>query len=109
MSPAINLLTGLYEPTSGDAQVYGRSIAEIDEVRKVISVCPQHDVLFLSLTVNEHLHFFGALRGLSDEEREAQVAKKISQVGLTEKADVRAGSLSGGMKRKLSLAIALIG
>ena len=109
MSPAINLLTGLYEPTSGDAQVYGRSITEIDEVRKVISVCPQHDVLFLSLTVNEHLHFFGALRGLSDEEREAQVAKKIAQVGLTEKADVRAGSLSGGMKRKLSLAIALIG
>jgi ABC-type Na+ transport system ATPase subunit NatA len=106
----INMLTGLYQPTSGDARVFGKSIvAEMPAVRRRISVCPQHDVLFLTLTVFENLEFFAALRGVPATARDAQVLKKIGQVGLTEKTHAKAGSLSGGMKRKLSLAIALIG
>ena len=78
-------------------------------VRKLIGICPQHDVLFLSLTVSEHLHFYAALRGVPEAQLDRVVTQKIAQVGLTEKAAVRAGSLSGGMKRKLSLAISLVG
>ena len=106
----INMLTGLYEPTSGDAEVYGRSIVnDMMGVRRLIGICPQHDVLFLTLTVSEHLYFYAALRGVPEAQQDAVVTQKIAQVGLTEKANVRAGSLSGGMKRKLSLAISLVG
>ena len=106
----INMLTGLFQPTSGDATVYGRSIVtDMMGVRKLIGICPQHDVLFLTLTVSEHLRFYAALRGVPDSELDRVVTQKIAQVGLTEKTAVRAGSLSGGMKRKLSLAIALVG
>ena len=107
----INMLTGLYEPSAGDAHVFGRSIRrEMDGVRRLIGVCPQHDVLFLPLTVTEHLDFFASLRGVEDAGQRAEmVSRKIAQVGLVEKAHTVAASLSGGMKRKLSLAIALIG
>ena len=70
---------------------------------------PQQNVLFPALTVMEHLHFFGMVKGRCGTELEAAARRVAERVGLTEKVHVLSSALSGGMKRKLCLAIALIG
>ena len=60
------MLTGLIEPSSGTALVYGHDIrTEMPAIRNIIGLCPQHDLLFDELTVNEHLEFYGQLRYVS--------------------------------------------
>lgn len=106
----INMITGVLEPTKGDAVVYGRSVvSDMAEIRRDIGTCFQHDVLFPTLTVSEHLLLFAGLRGIPSVAVPTAVQAAIGQVGLTEKTHVKAEALSGGMKRKLSLSIALIG
>ena len=108
----INMLTGLYEPSAGDAFVHGRKIStEMEAIRKCIGVCPQHDVLFSSLTCVEHLRIFGQLKfpDATEAQLEQQIAVLLAKVGLADKAGTKASALSGGMKRKLSLVVALIG
>jgi ATP-binding cassette subfamily A (ABC1) protein 1 len=105
----ISMLCGLIPPTSGDAIVHGRSIrTEMAQIRASLGVCPQHDVLYPTLTVRQHLHIYGRLKGLEGPLLEKTVGEKITEVGLTEKADVQTTALSGGMKRKLSVAITLL-
>ncbi len=107
-STTISMLTGLLEPSSGTATVYGNDVSdEMDTVRESLGVCPQHDVLWPELTVREHLVFFANLKQVADVD--AEVEKLIKAVGLTEKRDMPTSSLSGGQKRKVSVAIALIG
>jgi ABC-type multidrug transport system ATPase subunit len=72
-------------------------------------ICPQQNVLFPSLTVREHLRFFGSIKGLYGKKLQEEVERMIADVGLEPKRDAQSSSLSGGMKRKLQLAIALIG
>ena len=70
------MLTGLYEPSSGDASIYGMSLkSDMYSIRQFIGVCPQHDVLFGSLTVSEHLRFYGQLKcpWLSAEELQDKI------------------------------------
>eukprot|EP00457_Paulinella_chromatophora_P000227 gb/GEZN01000227.1/.p1 GENE.gb/GEZN01000227.1/~~gb/GEZN01000227.1/.p1 ORF type:complete len:1777 (-),score=227.45 gb/GEZN01000227.1/:107-5437(-) len=106
----INMLTGLLTPTSGDAWLFGASVVQqLPRVRTMIGVCPQHNVLFDTLTVAEHLHFFAQLKGVSAQTRKQAVATAIAEVQLQAKKDAQACTLSGGQKRRLSLAIALIG
>jgi ABC-type multidrug transport system ATPase subunit len=60
----ISMLTGLFEQTSGTAELFGIDMFnDMDSVRKIMGVCPQHDVLFELLTVEEHLSFFYDLKG----------------------------------------------
>jgi len=107
---AISMLTGLIEPTSGTATFFGQDVYEnITAARASLGVCPQHDVLWPELTVSEHLTIFSAIKGVPPEKVSEEVKKIIAQVGLTEKVSTRVSALSGGMKRKLSVAIALIG
>jgi ATP-binding cassette subfamily A (ABC1) protein 2 len=74
------------------------------------AVCsPQHNVLYPQLTVLEHLFFFGNIKGLYGQRLRTSIEDVIAKVGLTEKRNALSSALSGGMKRKLSLAIALIG
>jgi len=108
---AINMITGMLPPSSGDALVFGRSInRSMRDIRVDLGLCPQHNILWDDLTVYEHLVLFGRLKEirpfsvLNDE-----CQKLIEEVGLTEKKDVLSRNLSGGMKRKLSVAMALIG
>eukprot|EP01050_Picozoa_sp_SAG11_P010531 SAG11_NODE_1058_length_6003_cov_1.474424_6_plen_225_part_00 len=102
----INILTGMLCATSGDATIVGMDIkTHMHTIRKSIGCCPQHDILWLELTVREHLETFAKLKGLDPQQC---VLAKIQEVGLTEKANTKAGELSGGMKRKLSLCMALI-
>jgi ABC-type multidrug transport system ATPase subunit len=104
------MLTGMIAPTSGDALVYGSSIrTNMPAVRNILGVCPQHDILFGLLTVREHLELFAAIKDVPKEDTDRQIDDMIAQVGLTEKVNDKSAALSGGMQRKLSVGIALLG
>jgi ATP-binding cassette subfamily A (ABC1) protein 3 len=104
------MLTGLISPTSGEANIMGKNVAfDMSEIRKDLGVCPQHDILYPDLTVREHLRLFGTFKGVAKETLNSEIDKMIAEVGLVEKANTQSSQLSGGMKRKLSVAIAFIG
>jgi len=104
----MSMLTGMIYPTSGTALVNGKDIRkQINAVRSSIGLCPQHNILFDDLTVREHIEFFSRLKGMHTEDIEREVEKYVKLLKLEDKINERAGSLSGGMKRKLSVGIAL--
>jgi ATP-binding cassette subfamily A (ABC1) protein 1 len=107
---AISMMTGLLPPTAGRLTLFGKDLlTDTAEARASLGVCPQHDVLWPELTVQEHLEIFCAIKGVAPSLVASEVTKIIVDVGLTEKVNVFSSKLSGGMKRKLSVAIALIG
>jgi len=110
----ISMLTGMIAPTEGYATVSGKDIhTQMPQIRQEIGVCLQHDCLFPQLTVKEHVQFFARIKGLyarmSHAEAEEKVAAGIQDVALSEKSNSLSKNLSGGMKRKLSVAIAFCG
>ncbi|CAL1544560.1 unnamed protein product [Lymnaea stagnalis] len=106
----MSMLTGFYPPTSGTAMINGYDIrGEISEVRSSLGLCPQHDVLFDNLTVEEHVIFFGMLKGVPKSDILAQSSEMLKDMELLPKLKAKSKTLSGGMKRKLSVCIALIG
>ena len=106
----ISMLTGLLAPTSGAMTFFGRdALGEQADIRRELGVCPQHDVLWPELSVEEHLRLFCAIKGVATERVDAEIAKALREVGLTEKLRYRSGALSGGQRRKLSVCIALCG
>nr|CDS31148.1 ATP binding cassette sub family A [Hymenolepis microstoma] len=106
----ISILTGIYAPTAGTAHVYGKDINyEMPEIRHHLGLCPQHNVLFDNLTVVEHIKFYGYLKGLSKEEVKKEITRFLAELGLEEKAKELAKNLSGGQKRRLSIAAAFVG
>jgi ABC-type multidrug transport system ATPase subunit len=110
----INMLTGATAPTSGYAIVGGKDIRyDRERIRQDIGICLQHDCLFPQLTVREHIQFFARLKGLyrdkSFVDAEADITQAIQDVALLEKSNTLSQNLSGGMKRKLSVAIAFCG
>ncbi|BES89471.1 ATP-Hypothetical protein cassette sub-family A ABC1 member [Nesidiocoris tenuis] len=106
----ISILTGLYPPTSGTAIICGYDIrTDIAMVRKSLGMCPQHNVLFNRLTVLEHLQFYGFLRGSDESEVAAEFEQMLVDLDLPDKRFAYPGDLSGGMQRKLSVALAFIG
>ncbi|EAR81921.2 ABC transporter family protein (macronuclear) [Tetrahymena thermophila SB210] len=107
----ISMLTGMYEMTDGAANALGRDVeTEMEEIRTFMGVCPQYDILFDDLSVYEHLELFATFKGMTDsEEIKKQVQKHIEDVDLQEKTNELAKNLSGGQRRRLSVAIAFIG
>ncbi|XP_041861136.1 phospholipid-transporting ATPase ABCA1 isoform X2 [Melanotaenia boesemani] len=106
----ISVLTGLFPPTSGTVYIKGLDIRyDMDIIRKTLGVCPQHNVLFDILTVEEHVWFYGCLKGLSEEMVKAELDTLLEDVGLLHKRHDQTKNLSGGMQRKLSVAIAFVG
>ena len=100
----------MYSPTSGDAFIGQKSIrTDMGVIRGELGLCPQHDVLFDSLTVYEHLIFFGRLKDAPRESMEEEIDALLKDLELDAKKMDLAKTLSGGQKRKLSVAIALIG
>eukprot|EP01063_Lacrimia_lanifica_P013285 TRINITY_DN1990_c0_g4_i1.p1 TRINITY_DN1990_c0_g4~~TRINITY_DN1990_c0_g4_i1.p1 ORF type:complete len:1977 (+),score=625.68 TRINITY_DN1990_c0_g4_i1:43-5973(+) len=108
----INLLTGMLRADSGDCEIFGKSIlTDMSAIREDLGLCPQHNILWADLTCREHLRYFGALKGVpkAGGVLEDLVVKMLVLVNLASKADAYSSQLSGGQKRKLSVAIALIG
>uniref|UniRef100_A0A671U5U1 ATP binding cassette subfamily A member 12 n=1 Tax=Sparus aurata TaxID=8175 RepID=A0A671U5U1_SPAAU len=108
----MSLLTGLYAPSSGAIEVYGRDMqTNIDDVRRELGVCMQYDVLFDHMTAKEHLLLYGQIKApqWSHRELSEQIRTILEETGMYAHRHKRVGTLSGGMKRKLSISIAFIG
>lgn len=106
----ISMLTGLYQPDGGDAWIGGFSITQdLEQVQLYMGVCPQFDILWPELSVHEHLLFYARLKGISPKDEKESVEKAMNEVYLTKFKDLHSNQLSGGMRRRLSVAISLVG
>ncbi|XP_062985205.1 phospholipid-transporting ATPase ABCA1 [Elgaria multicarinata webbii] len=106
----MSILTGLFPPTSGTAFILGKDIcSELSAIRQNLGVCPQHNVLFDELTVEEHIWFYARLKGLSETLVKKEMEQMATDVGLPHKLKTKTSQLSGGMQRKLSIALAFVG
>jgi ABC-type multidrug transport system ATPase subunit len=106
----ISMLTGLYKPDGGNAYIAGFDIIEnLDQVQLYMGVCPQFDILWPELTVQEHLLFYARLKGSKPEEEESRVRRALEDVYLEKFSTLKTSELSGGMRRRLSVAISLVG
>jgi ABC-type multidrug transport system ATPase subunit len=109
-STTMAILNGLYPPSAGDVHVNGVSVStDSHGVRKQLGVCLQHNALYENLTVEEHLRLFCCLKGVSWSCVSAGVQTLLTDTGLLPKRYAASKALSGGMKRKLSIGIALAG
>ena len=108
-STTVHMLTTLLPPTAGTARVAGFDVVkEGPEVRKVIGAALQEAALDPFLTGREHLRLQTAMHGITGEERRVRSNELLTRVGLTEAADRKVKGYSGGMKRRLDLALALV-
>jgi ABC-2 type transport system ATP-binding protein len=108
-STTMLVLTTLLPPTSGSARVAGLDVVHQGaEVRRAIGASLQESALDPFLTGREHMRLQSALHGLAKGEREQRGTELLARVGLTEAADRKVGGYSGGMKRRLDLALALL-
>ncbi len=107
-STTVLMLTTLLPPTSGTARVGGYDVVkEGPQVRKIIGAALQEAALDPFLTGREHLRLQTAMHGITGEERAARTKELLERVGLSEAADRKVRGYSGGMKRRLDLALAL--
>ncbi|MGZ4268885.1 MAG: ATP-binding cassette domain-containing protein [Solirubrobacteraceae bacterium] len=108
-STTVHMLTTLLPPTAGRASVAGFDVASDGaEVRRRIGAALQEAALDAFLTGREHMDLQGGLNGLARADRHARGTELLERVGLTDAADRKVGGYSGGMKRRLDLALALI-
>jgi ABC-2 type transport system ATP-binding protein len=105
----INMLCGLIKPTNGTAKVGGYDVQkETEKVKTLIGVCPQETAIYPYLTGAENVELFGNLHAMNKETLKARRDMLLEKMGLTEDAKRRSEKYSGGMKRRLSLILALI-
>ncbi|KAG8555624.1 hypothetical protein GDO81_017765, partial [Engystomops pustulosus] len=106
----LSIITGLFPPTSGTVWVRGRDIqSHMDSIRQSLGMCPQHNILFHRLTVEEHILFYAQLKGKSRKQAEREMEVMLEDIGISHKRNEEAQNLSGGMQRKLSVAMAFVG
>ena len=108
----ISILTGIYEVTSGLAIYNNINILEsmnMDLFRKKLGICPQHDILYDNLNIREHLEMFSTFKGVNSKKINIEVNKMIKDFKLEKNQYILSKNLSAGQRRKLSIAMALIG
>ena len=106
----MSILTGVQSADSGESHVAGYNIqTQESEVYKNIGVCPQFDLLWEDLTVEDHLLFYFRLKGVRNSDEKRSVMKAADDVLLGPHLKKKVKELSGGMKRRLSLSISLVG
>lgn len=106
---AISILCGLIKPTSGTAQINGYDVQkDAQKVKEQIGVCIQETAIYPYLNAKENLELFGKLYGMDAKAIKERSKLLLTKVGLTEDAKRLTSKYSGGMKRRLSLALALI-
>ena len=108
-STTIKMLSCLTKPTDGDAVVLGKSVTtDPGEVKKIINVSPQETAVATKLSVRENLEFIAKIYGFSGAKAREKADKIIESFEMEEIARQKAGTLSGGWQRRLSIAMALI-
>lgn len=106
----IKMLSCLTKPTSGDAWLNGKSINhDISEVKSMIAVSPQETAVAPGLSVKENLELMCGIYGLDQDKKNAKIAELTKLLGLETVISKKAGKLSGGWQRRLSIAMALVG
>ncbi|VDP86651.1 unnamed protein product [Echinostoma caproni] len=109
-STLMSILTGMQSASSGLALVAGHDIQkQLQTVRDMVGFCPQYNILFDNLTVAEHIQFYASLKGVDRRTISSEIDRLMDVLGFPDKRDDRSKSLSGGQKRKLSVAIAFVG
>lgn len=108
-STTIKMLSTLTAPTSGDATVMGNSIQKnSDKVKAIINVSPQETAVAAKLSVRENLEFIAKIYGANRQTARQKAEDMLEKFDMTEIAKQKAGTLSGGWQRRLSIAMALI-
>ena len=106
---SISMMCGLLRPDSGQVVIHGKPITDGDaDVRTRVGVCPQNIVLWGQLTCLEQMVFIGEMYGMKRKSVAQRSEQLLKELDLTEKRDQRARTLSGGMQRRLNLAMALV-
>lgn len=105
----IRMLSTLLEPDSGEVTVGGFSAAgDGDRVRELIGLCPQELALYPELSATDNLVFFGRMAGLGGRQAKESARENLERVGLSDRAGDAVEKFSGGMKRRVNIAIALM-
>ncbi len=105
----IKILCGLTEADSGDVKLFGEPFNRTRrDLRRLVGIGTQDLSIYPDLSARENLRFFGKLYGLGGRALRSRVDDVLAAVGLTDRADDRAGTFSGGMKRRLNLAAAVV-
>ena len=104
----IKMLSCLVEPDGGEAWILGRSIKDSAAVKEIIAVSPQETAVAPNLSVRENLELMCGVHGFSKEKCRQKTGEMIEQFGLSGVEKKKAGKLSGGWQRRLSIAMALI-
>jgi ABC-2 type transport system ATP-binding protein len=108
-STTISMLTGLFPPSSGSIAIAGLDITrDVEKVKRLIGVVPQDLALYPALSARDNLRFFGEMFGLRGKELNARVESVLESVAMTERAKDPVKTYSGGMKRRINLAVGLI-
>jgi len=106
----IRMLSTVLQSDSGDIIIGGHSVRhEAEAVRSIIGVCPQDLALYDDLSALDNMVFFGRMAGLDGKEARAQAMTNLELMGLVDRAKGKVAKFSGGMKRRINLAIALMG
>ena len=107
---SIRMLSTVLEPDRGDVTIGGYSIrTNADDVRNLIGVCPQDLALYEDLSALDNMVFFGRMVGLNGKEARSQALAHLELMELSDRARGKIAKFSGGMKRRINLAIALMG
>ena len=105
----VSMIAGLVRPDAGEVRIAGRVLrTDTDPAKRILGLVPQDIGLYEELSARENMHLFGALYGMTGAKLKHAMDQALDLVGLTDRAADRVKEFSGGMKRRLNLAIALL-
>jgi ABC-2 type transport system ATP-binding protein len=106
----IRMMSTVLEADSGDIVIGGHSMRrQAEAIREIIGICPQELALYEDLSALDNMVFFGRMAGMEGDEARAQAMANLKLMGLEDRAKGKVAKFSGGMKRRINLAIALMG
>lgn len=106
----LRIITGEIQPSKGQIKIDGKNITNSQsDAFKMLGYCPQNDALWKNVTVREHLEVYAAIRGVDPRQRKRLINSYLHGLHITDHANKQTRHLSGGTKRKLSYAIAMLG
>lgn len=108
-STTINMLSTLFPPDSGDITINGLNVkTSIEQVKKILGVVPQDIALYANFTAWDNMMFWGSLHSITKSDLQNKAEELLKLVGLSDRKNEKVKSYSGGMKRRINLACALL-